>query len=260
MVRVSAEHYPRTLFIPGFEGQPELALKDYWIDQYEVTNRQYKAFVSAGGYQKPEYWKFDFIRDGKKLNREEAMAEFRDGAGRPGPKDWVQGEYPAGQDDYPVTGISWYEAAAYAAFAGKSLPTVYHWNRAAGPTLAAFIVPASNIGGTGVLPVGSKPGMSPWGNYDMAGNVKEWTTTEADSGKRYVLGGAWDDPVYMFVDPDAQSPWLRAPNIGFRTVKYIDPDSVPKEAQVPIPWPRRDYSKEKPGGADFTGDRLAKVS
>jgi hypothetical protein len=70
MVRVSPEHYPRTLLIPGFEGQPELALKDYWIDQYEVTNRQYKAFVAAGGYQKPDYWKFDFVRDGKKLTRD----------------------------------------------------------------------------------------------------------------------------------------------------------------------------------------------
>ncbi len=246
MVRVSPEHYPKTLFIPGFEGQPELALKDYWIDQYEVTNRQYKAFVDAGGYQKPEYWKFDFTRDGKKLTWDEAMAQFRDAAERPGPKDWVQGEYPKGQDDYPVTGISWYEAAAYAEFAGKSLPTIYHWNRAAGPFSAAFIVPASNFGGAGVLPVGSKPGMSPWGNYDMAGNVKEWTTTESDSGKRYVLGGAWDEPNYMFVDPDAQSPWLRASNIGFRTVKYIEPGSVPKEAELAIPWPRRDYSKEKP--------------
>jgi serine/threonine protein kinase/cephalosporin-C deacetylase-like acetyl esterase len=246
MVRVSPEHYPRTLFIPGFEGQPELQLKDYWIDQYEVTNRQYKAFVDAGGYQKPEYWKFDFIRDGKKLTWEEAMAQFRDAAERPGPKDWVQGEYPKAQDDYPVTGISWYEAAAYAEFAGKSLPTIYHWNRAAGPTLAALIVPGSNFGGTGVLPVGSKPGISPWGNYDMAGNVKEWTATESESGKRYVLGGAWDEPNYMFVDPDAQSPWLRAPNIGFRTVKYTEPDSVPREAMAAIPWPRRDYSKEKP--------------
>ena len=246
MVRVSPRHYPRTLFIPGFEGQPELALKDYWIDQYEVTNRQYKAFVSAGGYQKPEYWKFDFVRDGKKLTRDEAMADFRDGAGRPGPKDWVQGEYPKGQDGYPVTGISWYEAAAYAEFAGKSLPTIYHWNRAAGPTTAAFIVPASNFGGSGVLPVGSKQGIGPWGTNDMAGNVKEWTATESESGKRYVLGGAWDEPIYMFVDPDAQSPWLRAPNIGFRTVKYTEPDSVPKEAQLAIPWPRRDYSKEKP--------------
>ena len=246
MVRVSTEKYPNTLFIPGFEGQPELDLKDYWIDQYEVTNRQYKAFVDAGGYQKPEYWKFDFARDGRKLTWSDAMAEFRDGAGRPGPREWVQGGYAKGQDDYPVTGLSWYEAAAYAEFAGKSLPTIYHWNRAAGPFSAAFIVPVSNFGGTGVVQVGSKPGIGPFGTYDMAGNVKEWTTTESDSGKRYVLGGAWDEPNYMFVDPDAQSPWLRSPNIGFRTVKYMDPGSIPAQALVAIPWPRRDYSKEKP--------------
>ncbi len=246
MVRVSPEHYLKTLFIPGYEGLPELDLKDYRIDRYEVTNRQYKSFVDAGGYQKPEYWKFDFLKDGKKLTWEEAIAQFRDATGRPGPRDWVQGDYLKGQNYYPVTGVSWYEAAAYAGFAGKSLPTIYHWNRAAGPFSAAFIVPASNSGTTGVLAVGSKPGVSPWGSYDMAGNVKEWTATESDSGKRYVLGGAWDEPVYMFVDPDAQSLWLRTPNIGFRTVKYIEPDSIPKAALAAIPWPRRDFSKEKP--------------
>ncbi|HXM23878.1 MAG TPA: protein kinase [Terriglobales bacterium] len=246
MVRVSPAKYFKTLFIPGYEGMPELALKDYWIDQYEVTNRQFKLFVDQGGYQKREYWKIDFQRDGKRLSWEEAMALFRDSAGRPGPKDWIQGEYPKGQDDFPVTGISWYEAAAYAEFAGKSLPTIYHWNRAAGPFSAAFIVPASNFGGPGILPVGSKPNVSPWGNYDMAGNVKEWIWTEAESGKRYVLGGAWDEPNYMFIDPDAQSPFLRASNIGFRCVKYIEPESLPKIATDPMPSPRRDLTKEKP--------------
>jgi serine/threonine protein kinase/formylglycine-generating enzyme required for sulfatase activity/cephalosporin-C deacetylase-like acetyl esterase len=246
MVRVSPKKYPRTLFIPGFEGMPELDLPDYWIDKYEVTNQQYKAFVDAGGYQKPEYWKFEFIRNGKKLTWEEAMAQFCDAAGRPGPKDWVQGEYPKGQGDYPVAGISWYEAAAYAEFAGKSLPTIYHWNRAAGPFSAAFIVPLSNLGTNGVVPVGSKPGVGPWGTYDMAGNVKEWTATAAESSNRWVLGGAWDDPIYMFVDPDAQSPWLRAPDIGFRTVKYIDAKPVPTQAFGDVPSPRRDFSKVKP--------------
>jgi len=246
MVRVSPERYSKTLFIPGYEGMPELALKDYWIDQYEVTNHQFKAFVDKGGYQKREYWKIDFQGDGKHLSWEEAMALFRDSAGRPGPKDWIQGEYPKGQDDYPVTGISWYEAEAYAEFAGKSLPTIYHWNRAAGPFSAAFIVPVSNFGSSGILPVGSKPDMSPWGNYDMAGNVKEWIWTEAESGKRYVLGGAWDEPNYMFIDPDAQSPFLRAANIGFRCVKYIEPESIPKVATDPTPSPRRDLTKEKP--------------
>ena len=147
---------------------------------------------------------------------------------------------------YPVAGISWYEAAAYTEFAGRSLPTIYHWNRAAGPFSAAFIVPLSNLGTNGVVRVGSKPGVGPWGRYDMAGNVKEWTATEAEAGNRWVLGGAWDDPIYMFVDPDAQSPWLRSPNIGFRTVKYIDSKSVPTQAFVPVPSPRRDFSKVKP--------------
>jgi len=246
MVRVSPEKYFKTLFIPGYEGMPELPLRDYWIDRYEVTNRQFKAFVDQGGYQKRDYWKFDFVRDGKHLSWDEAMALFKDAAGRPGPKDWIQGEYSKGQDDYPVTGISWYEAAAYAEFAGKSLPTIYHWNRAAGPFAASFIVPASNFSGAGVLPVGSKQDVSPWGNYDMAGNVKEWIWTEAEAGKRYVLGGAFDEPTYMFIDPDAQSAFLRASNIGFRCVKYIEPESIAKIASDPMPSPRRDLSKERP--------------
>jgi predicted esterase len=251
MVRVSPAKYSKTLFIPGYEGMPELALNDYWIDRYEVTNRQFKAFVDQGGYQKREYWKIDFQRDGKHLSWDESMALFRDAAGQPGPKDWLQGEYPKGQDDFPVTGISWYEAAAYAEFAGKSLPTIYHWNRAAGPFSAAYIVPASNFGSTGILPVGSKPGMSPWGNYDMAGNVKEWVWNEADSAKRYVLGGAWDEPNYMFVDPDAQSPFLRSADIGFRCVKYIDADPDLKIASAPMATPRRDLSKEKPASDEL---------
>jgi serine/threonine protein kinase/formylglycine-generating enzyme required for sulfatase activity/dienelactone hydrolase len=246
MVRVEPEKYFKTLFIPGYEGMPELPLKDYWIDQYEVTNRQFKAFVDAGGYRKSDYWKVPFVRDGKTLSWADAIALFHDAAGQPGPKDWVQGEYPKGQDDYPITGISWYEAAAYADFAGKSLPTLFHWNRAAGPFSASFIVPASNFGTGGVLPVGSKPDMSPWGNYDMAGNVKEWVWNEANPGQRYLSGGAWDDPNYMFIDPDAQSPFLRAANVGFRCVKYIDPASIAKVATDPIPSPRRDLSNEKP--------------
>jgi serine/threonine protein kinase/formylglycine-generating enzyme required for sulfatase activity/dienelactone hydrolase len=247
MVKVSTpKNYARDLIIPGYEGLPAIELKDFWIDQYELTNREFKAFVDQGAYQKRDYWKEEFRKDGKTLTWEQAMELFRDSAGRPGPKDWIQGEYPKGQDDYPVTGISWYEAAAYAEFAGKSLPTIYHWNRAAGPMASAFIVPASNFGGTGMLPVGSKQGMSPWGSYDMAGNVKEWVWNEADPGTRYVLGGAWDEPNYMFVDPDAQSAFLRASNIGLRCVKFTDPAANPKAAVAAIPSPRRDLSKEKP--------------
>ena len=247
MVRVSPGRYSTSLDFPGYQSMPVPELKDYWVDRFEVTNRQFKAFVDQGGYQKQEYWKIEFRRDGKSLSWGEAMSLFRDAAGQPGPKDWVQGEFPKGQEDYPVTGISWYEADAYAEFVGKSLPTIYHWNSAAGPFLSAYIVPMSNFGNSGILPVGSKQGMSPWGSYDMAGNVKEWIWTEADPGTRYVLGGGWDEPNYMFMAPDAQSPFLRAPNVGFRCVKYIDPEAVATVAMQPMPSPiPRNFNKEEP--------------
>jgi eukaryotic-like serine/threonine-protein kinase len=247
MVKVAInKRSPADLIIPGYESVPQLEFGDYWIDQYEVTNRQFKEFVDAGGYQKKDYWKEPFHKDGQTLTWDQAMALFRDATGRPGPKDWVQGAYPKGQDNYPVSGVSWYEAAAYAEFAGKKLPTIRHWNRAAGPTSAAYLVPASNFGGTGVLPVGSKPSMSPWGNYDMAGNVKEWVWTETDGGKRYVLGGGWDEPIYMFVDPDGQSPFVRAANIGFRCIKLEDSKPLPPEIWAAMPSPRKDLTKVQP--------------
>jgi len=252
MVRVSAPRKrPRGLNMPGYEDMPAVLLPDFWLDQYEVTNRQFKELVDQGGYQKREYWKHEFQKDGKRLAWEEAMALFRDAAGRPGPKDWIQGEFPKGEEEFPVTGISWYEAAAYAQFAGKNLPTLYHWNLASGPPSAGFLVPASNFGSSGVLPVGSKQGMSPWGSYDMAGNVKEWIWNEAASGTRYLLGGAWDEPNYLFIEPDAQSAFLRAANIGFRCVKYIEPQSIPALVSRPIPVPGRDLSKEKPVGEEL---------
>jgi len=107
------------------------------------------------------------------------MAAFHDKTGRTGPAAWEQGEYPHGQDDLPVSGVSWYEAAAYAEFAGKSLPTIYHWTTAALPWASASMVPASNFGVRGLAQVGSFPAMSWFGAYDMAGNVKEWCWNEA---------------------------------------------------------------------------------
>jgi len=101
-------------------------LDDFWLDRYEVTNRQYKEFVDQGGYRTKHFWKQPFIQEGRTLSWEEAMALLRDGTGRPGPSGWELGTYPEGQEDYPVAGVSWYEAAAYAEFAGKSLPTFFH--------------------------------------------------------------------------------------------------------------------------------------
>ena len=63
------------------------------------------------------------------------MAFFRDSTGRPGPATWEVGTYPDGQADHPVGGVSWFEAVAYARFAGKELPTVHHWMQGRGGEL-----------------------------------------------------------------------------------------------------------------------------
>jgi len=232
------------LQIPGFDDLPPVQVPDYFLDKYEVTNKQFKQFVDAGGYQKQEYWKQPFVKGGRTLSWQEAMAEFGDKTGRPGPATWVLGDYPEGQVDYPVSGVSWYEAAAYAEFAGKSLPTVYHWNHAAGTWAVSYMVPLSNFGGQGPVKVGTMLGMSPFGTYDMAGNVKEWCWNESE-GKRYILGGAWNEPGYMFTDADAQDPFQRATTYGFRLAKYPVEMSPATIAPLPVLF-RRDYSKEKP--------------
>ena len=73
-------------------------LPDYWMDRYEVTNREFKRFVDAGGYRDRKYWGASF----------DVVERFRDRTGRPGPATWELGTFPEGQADYPVSGVSWY--------------------------------------------------------------------------------------------------------------------------------------------------------
>jgi len=230
---------------------------DFFVDVHEVTNRQYKAFVGAGGYRSETFWTERFVKDGKELTREEALAQLADRTGRPGPSTWEAGDYPEGQDDYPVSGVSWYEAAAYAAFAGKSLPTKEHWGLARGeatlvvavPQLGgdALFAPFSNFfRGKGPVAVGSLPGMTPYGAYDMAGNVREWCWNETPKG-RLIRGGAWDDNTYMFGTLTQAPPMDRSPRNGFRCVRDADPEKVPAAAFAAVAFePRRDFAKETP--------------
>ena len=240
--------------VPGWEVAGSERFPDFFIDKYEVTNRRFKEFVDAGGYQNSRYWKEPFMRDGKVLAWEEAMSLFRDRSGRPGPATWASGEYAEGRADYPVCGVSWYEAAAYAEFAGKSLPTKHHWAQAAGfftgdfggsgfPTLISSL---SNFGTNGPASVGSHRGMNAFGALDMAGNVREWCWNQS-SGGRFIRGGAWNDAVYMYGNESQQSPWDRSPRNGFRCVFYLDRDKIPATAFEPATAAsRRDFAKEKP--------------
>jgi formylglycine-generating enzyme required for sulfatase activity/dienelactone hydrolase/predicted Ser/Thr protein kinase len=196
-------------------------LEDFWIDKFEVTNSEFKQFVDAGGYRTAKYWTSPFSEGGRVLAFDEAMTRFRDTTGRSGPATWQLGTFPDGQSDFPVGGISWFEAAAYANFAGKRLPTIYHWYRAANPEdLFADILRFGNFDGKGPVKAGERSSFGPWGTLDMAGNVKEWCANESDDDRlRYILGGAWNEPSYRYTEADARSPWDRSPTFGVRLIK-----------------------------------------
>jgi dienelactone hydrolase len=231
-------------------------LGDFFIDRFEVTNRRFKGFVDGGGYRNRELWEHEFVEDGKVLTWDEAMARFVDQTGRPGPATWQAGDYPEGRADHPVSGISWYEAAAFAAFAGLSLPTSYHWGLARGeattlvqwPQLGgyAILAPFSNFGGSGPVAVGSLPGITPFGAVDMAGNVREWCFNST-AGGRVVRGGSWSDTTYMSQAVSQAPPMDRALKNGFRCASYPEPDQIPESAFAPIrPAAARDYLAEEP--------------
>jgi eukaryotic-like serine/threonine-protein kinase len=235
--------------VPGGTVDPtgHFAVKvdEFLIDKFEVTNREYKKFVDAGGYRDSRYWNKPIVKDGLTLEFSRAMLLFRDKTNRFAPATWELGTYASGEDDYPVSGVSWYEAAAYAEFTGKKLPTIYHWHRAANMGRFSDIVLASNFARKGPAKVGSYPGLGPFGTYDMAGNVKEWCLNSADAG-RYLLGGAYSDLPYMYQQPETRTPLDRSPVNGIRLVKYLHPETLPAALEAPASFEAADYRNFKP--------------
>jgi dienelactone hydrolase len=238
--------------VPGITVRAEgnaVAIADFFLDKFEVTNRAYKKFVDAGGYRRSEFWHERFVKDGRTLSFDDAMQEFRDTTGRPGPSTWDLGAYPDGSDDVPVHGVSWYEANAYARFAGKMLPTVQHWRRAAAFGIFSDILEFSNFGGKGPAPVGSFQGIGEYGTYDMAGNVKEWCWNQTGD-RRYILGGGWNEPNYQFAGSDARLPFDRSSNNGFRLMKIPGDAPLPSPVLAPIVRLTRDFAHETPAPDD----------
>jgi eukaryotic-like serine/threonine-protein kinase len=235
------------MHIVGLEKYGPRDVPEFLIDKFEVTNKQFKAFIDAGGYTNATYWTFPILEAGKVVPLKAALTKFTDRTGRQGPATWEAGSYPDGRETHPVTGVSWYEAAAYAAFVHKQLPTVFHWAAVADTSRSEFLLPLSNFSGKSTSAVGSLAGFSTFGVYDLSGNAREWTFNQSgDSGWHFILGGGWTDPSYAFNDGFTQPALDRSESNGFRCIKEIADDPSLAALGEAISMDFRDYSKEKP--------------
>jgi formylglycine-generating enzyme required for sulfatase activity len=202
----------------------------FYIDRSEVTNAHFQRFVAAGGYRDQTLWPETLLVNGRPIPWAKAVQAFVDRTGLAGPRHWSNGSFPEGKGDHPVVGVSWYEAGAYARWAGKALPTESQWRRAAqGDSGSIFpwggdvqtVVLRANFESIGTRPVSSYPlGVSPFGCLDMAGNVREWLQDPMAGTRRMVVGGSWQDPPYMFEasHSEAFDPAYANEAIGFRLV------------------------------------------
>jgi formylglycine-generating enzyme required for sulfatase activity len=150
--------------------QREVDLPTFWIDVYPVTNLRFGQFLTAGGYHRKEWWS-------------PVGWLWKQRLGICQPAQW--GESGWDGPDQPVTGVSWFEADAYARWAGRRLPTDAEWEKAARGTDGRRYPwgdawPSAAVANFDMLigrttPVGLFPeGASPYGCLDMAGNVNNW--------------------------------------------------------------------------------------
>ncbi|MBW4691442.1 MAG: ergothioneine biosynthesis protein EgtB [Lyngbya sp. HA4199-MV5] len=154
-------------------------VETFWLDRTPVTCEQYQAFMAAGGYQTSRWW----LAEGWAWLQKVQVTQ---------PLYWSNAPERA---NHPVCGVSWYEADAYARFVGKRLPTEAEWEKAAswhpiarqrqtypwGETAPNGDDCNCNHARGQTTPVNAYPtGMSPFGCYDMVGNVWEWTASWFD--------------------------------------------------------------------------------
>ena len=159
-------------FLRGEAGDP-VWLPTFYIDVFPVTNGEYMRFAAETGHQAPDHW--------------------------------PRGRCPDTLFDHPVTYVTWHDASSYASWASKELPTTQQWEKAARGTRgdtypwgnqktpAKCNVRESGIGST--TPVNRyHSGVSPYGVYDLCGNVWEWCSTRTESNRYELKGGAFTSP------------------------------------------------------------------
>lgn len=182
--------------------QHRLYLPAYYIDKTPVTNVEFGRFMVAGGYANSVYWVEAIAAqrwiDGQFIYRSEKYIQ---------PRYWEDKKW--NQPEQPVVGVSWYEALAYARWAGKRLPTEAEWEKAARGS-DGLLYPWGNTWESGrantkeashgqTTPVAQYAGKgdSPYGALDMVGNVWEWCSTRwgydypytPDDGREELGGG-----------------------------------------------------------------------
>ncbi|NNF26929.1 MAG: SUMF1/EgtB/PvdO family nonheme iron enzyme [Gemmatimonadetes bacterium] len=214
--------------VPGFSlavGGQTISVNDFHLGHHEVTNHEFKAFVDAGGYEQQSLWE-PIVVDGDTLSWDAGIRLFIDTTGRPGPSGWEAGDYPAGEGEHPVEGVSWYEAMAYARWAGEELPSAEHLWRSFQLRSVPWLLSESNFNGSGTRSVLESRAISHTGAYDLVGNVREWTSTPI--GQDYViLGGSWTDPYYVVgVGNVSAPPTNRIGGNGFRLAVTTDEPAV----------------------------------
>ncbi|OIO37014.1 MAG: hypothetical protein AUJ76_01270 [Candidatus Omnitrophica bacterium CG1_02_41_171] len=207
-------YVPAGEFIIGWdrENRPvQISTGAFYVDKYEVTNENYKKFIDATGHRPPKHpgkSKYDI---------------------------WQGNDYPADLAKHPVVNVSWEDAAAYARWSGKRLPSEIEWEKAArgidgrlypwGNKFEENRCNAGAFGRKGTSPAGSySNGISPYGCFDMAGNVWEWSSTLYDTKHKWHLarGGSWADGEGEITTVARSNPITASPTGGFRCVKDIE--------------------------------------
>lgn len=247
---------PISLSDSPMAGLEHVAVPAFYIDRFTVTNAEYAAFVASGIYDDMALWPSEVWQH---------VLQFVDRSGVPGPQSWVEGRPPRDQMNFPVTGICWYEAMAYAKWVGKSLPTAAQWQRSASwhtgqngqqealsyPWGNAFDATKSNIWSSGVgRPVAVDKyynGCTPNGVHQLIGNVWEWldqpfvipwNDNHLLGGYAEVRGGAFDtyfESQCRCQFRSGQPLLFRGTNVGFRCcIQRRDLSDAP-ELQTPPP-------------------------
>ncbi|MFH1228374.1 MAG: SUMF1/EgtB/PvdO family nonheme iron enzyme [Planctomycetota bacterium] len=211
-------------FIMGPDEGKKVPVPSFFIDKYEVTKKEYKEFLvkMADDHSKchPDE------KDNPKLNKKKHTPEF-----------FVNGDFPPAEANMPVVGVDWYDAFAYAAWQGKRLPTEAEWEKAARGTdgriyAGGWTEPShvkaniKGVGKGGLADVGSyQDDISPYGAFDMTGNVKEWVfnwwSDKKGEEKVVIKGGDWYSKAIQASKRDNGMYFERNKYTGFRCAKDI---------------------------------------